>query len=55
MDRARWLANHHAEGGQTMNAWKPIYTIKERIVQAVQIAGTVLGFALFFSIMVLLA
>jgi hypothetical protein len=38
-----------------MNAWKPTYTIKERIVKAVQAAGTVLGFALFFSFMILMA
>ena len=38
-----------------MDAWKPIYTKKERIVQAVQFAGTALCFALFFSLMILLA
>lgn len=38
-----------------MNAWKPIYTRKERITMAAQAAGLALAFALFFSTLIILA
>ena len=38
-----------------MNAWKPIYTTKERIVEAVRTAGIVSLGAVFALLMVVLS
>lgn len=38
-----------------MNAWKPIYTRKERFIMAVQTAGLIAATGAFMIIMVLLA